>query len=181
MKKAGCHQVCFGIESGDPEIQKEINKNLDFERVKEVVQMTQSTGLDARCSFMFGNQHETPETMQRTIDLAKRLKPDFTSFNIATPFPGTSFRRWAIENGYLVDDRWEALDSAAYTLVTPHLPPGTVEKYVDQAFKSFYYRPGYVFRRLRHIRSREDVVRCVKSAFYAISSIPTVFIFRKGR
>ena len=179
MRKAGCHQVCFGVESGDAEIQKKINKNLDFEKVKEVVQMTRRAGLDVRCSFMFGNQYETPETMQRTIDLAKKLKPDFASFNIATPYPGTYFRSWAIENGYLVDARWEALDSAAYTLVTPDLPPGTVEKYVDRAFKSFYYRPGYVFRRLLHIRSREDVVRYVKSAFYALSSIPT--IFRKGR
>jgi radical SAM superfamily enzyme YgiQ (UPF0313 family) len=175
MKKAGCHQVCFGVESGDPEIQKAIQKNLDLPRVKDAVRMTQRKGIDVRCSFMFGNQYETPETMRRTIDFAKSLASDFASFNIATPFPGTYLRAWAIENGYLINKSYEALDSTTYTLVTPSLPPGTVEKYCDKAFRLFYYRPAYVFRRLRHIRDTEDVIRYVKSASYAFKSIPTVF------
>jgi len=174
MKKARCHQVCFGVESGDREIQKAIQKNLNFQRVKEAVRMTQREGIDARCSFMFGNQYETPETMQRTIDFAKSLAPDFASFNIATPYPGTYFRDWAIENGYLANESNEALDSTTYTLVTPSLPPGTVEKYCNKAFRSFYYSPGYILRRLRHIRDVRDVVRYVKSAFYAFKAAPSI-------
>ena len=81
----------FGIEAGDPEIQKLIQKNIDFEKAKEVVRMTQAAGIDARCSFMFGNQNETPKTLQRTIDLAKELRPDFAFFNIATPTLGPGF------------------------------------------------------------------------------------------
>lgn len=172
MKRAGCHQICFGIESGDPEIQKLIQKNIDFGRAKEVVRMTQAAGIDARCSFMFGNQHETPQTLQRTIDLARKLKPDFASFNIATPYPGTKFREWAVEHGYLVNDEYAALDSTSYILETPDLPKGTVEEYCNKAFRSFYYTPSYVFRRLRHIRDMEDALRYVKSAYYATTTLP---------
>jgi len=177
IKKAGCHQVCYGIESGDPKIQREIGKNLDLQRVKEVVRMTQREGIDVRCSFMFGNQYETPETMQRTIDFAKGVKPDFASFNIATPYPGTYFRDWAVENDYLEIEDYAALDSTVYTLVTPDLPPGTVEEYCNNAFKSFYYKPEYIFRRLRHIRDTEDVLRYMKSAFYA--SQAASFVLRR--
>lgn len=174
MKKAGCHQICYGVESGDPGIQKAINKNLNFQKVKEVVYLTQSEGIDARCSFMFGNQLETPETMQKTIDFAKEVGPDFASFNIATPFPGTYFRSWAIENAYLQNTNYEALDSTTYALVTPSLPHGTVEKYCNKAFRSFYYSPNYILRRLRHIRDSEDVIRYLKSAFYGIKALPNV-------
>jgi anaerobic magnesium-protoporphyrin IX monomethyl ester cyclase len=172
MKRAGCHQVCFGIEAGDPEIQRIINKNIDFEKAKKVVRMTQAAGMDARCSFMFGNQNETPQTLQRSIDLAKELKPDFASFNIATPYPGTEFRDWAVEHGYLANDDYAALDSTSYILETPDLPKGTVEKYCEKAFRSFYYTPTYVFRRLRHIRDGEDALRYAKSACYAATTLP---------
>ena len=185
MKRAGCHQVCFGIESGDPEIQKLVNKNLDFDRVRAVVAMTKKAGIDVRCSFMFGNQYETPETMQRTIDFARELAPDFASFNIATPYPGTYLRSWAIENGYLANPSYEALDSTSYTLVTKTLPPGTVEQYSYHAFRSFYYSPRYVARRLLKIRDLEEALRVAKSAFYAARSLPllakTLLKQRHGR
>lgn len=178
MKKAGCHQICFGIESGDAKIQKLIQKNLvkelSFDRAREAVKLTQQAGIDARCSFMFGNQHETPETMQATIDLAVSLKPDFASFNIATPYPGTSLREWAVSNGYLVDERGEALDSTGYILVTPSLPAGTVESHVAKAFKTFYYSPAYMVRRFLHIRDMPDLVRFFLSAMYAIKSLPSI-------
>ncbi|MCY3018568.1 MAG: radical SAM protein [Planctomycetota bacterium] len=174
MRRAGCHQLCFGVESGDPEIQKVIHKNLDLDRVRAAVRMTQEAGIDARCSFMFGNQHETPETMQRTIDFAKRLKLNFASFNIATPYPGTELRTWALENGYLAQPSYERLDSTTYTMVTPSLPPGTVEYYCSKAFRSFYYSPGYVWRRIVRIRDLEELTRVAKSGFYAARGLPTI-------
>ena len=136
--------------------------------------MTQAAGLDARCSFMFGNQNETPQTLQRTIDLAKELEPDFASFNIATPYPGTKFRDWAVEHGYLANEDYAALDSTSYILETPDLPRGTVEEYCAKAFRSFYYTPSYVFRRLRHIRDKEDALRYVRSAYYATMTLPAL-------
>jgi anaerobic magnesium-protoporphyrin IX monomethyl ester cyclase len=181
MKQAGCHQICFGVESGDPGIQVEINKKLDLEKVRSVVRMTLATGIDARCSFMFGNQHETPATMQRTLDFARSLAPTFASFNIATPYPGTALRSWAVENGYLVDSSYEALDSTRYTLVTPDLPPGTVEAYCNKAFRSFYYTPRYVLRRLGRMRDLEEVARVGRSAYYAASTMPLMLRGLFGR
>ena len=175
MKRAGCHQICYGVESGDSEIQKMINKIIDPEKVRTVVRMTQKVGIDVRCSFMFGNQCETPETMKRTIFFAKNLRPDFASFNIATPYPGTLFRSWAIENGYLKNRSYEALDSSTYTLITPDLPMGTVEKYVNKAFRSFYYSPHYIFKRLVGIRDIVELWRVAKSAYYAIKLLPKIF------
>ena len=103
--------------------------------------LAQKVGLDVRCPFMFGNESETCETMQRTIDFAKSLKTEFASFNIATPYSGTRLRSLAFENGYLANADYEALDSTTYTIVTPDLPPGTVETYCSKAFGAFYYQP----------------------------------------
>jgi anaerobic magnesium-protoporphyrin IX monomethyl ester cyclase len=174
MKAAGCHQLCFGVESGDPDIQKAINKNLDLNLVRKAARMAQEAGLDVRCSFMFGNQGETRQTMQNTIDFATSLDVEFAAFNIAAPYPGTRLRQWAIEQGYLANPSYEALDSTAYALVTKDLPSGTVEAYCNQAFRAFYYNPRYVLRRIRKIRDLDELGRVARSAVYAAKSAPAV-------
>jgi hypothetical protein len=67
-----------------------------------------------RCS----PQRQTHSEMKQIIQNYK----SGTIRNIATPFPSTELRAWAIENGYLVNSAYEALDSTTYVKVTP-IPP----------------------------------------------------------
>ena len=49
---------------------------------------------------------ETPETAEKTIQLAKQLKIDTAQFSGLVAYPGTEFYRWAKENDYLIPRRW---------------------------------------------------------------------------
>ena len=101
LKKAGCHQIMYGVESADPQILLNIRKRINLPRVEEVVKMTKEVGINCRLAFMFGNPGETEETMQKTLNYAVELDPDLAVFNIATPYPGTEMYYWAKEEGYL--------------------------------------------------------------------------------
>jgi radical SAM superfamily enzyme YgiQ (UPF0313 family) len=55
MKKAGCYQLNFGIESGDPNVLKNIiHKPLSLDRVRKVVDYSKKLGIWTHGFFVIG-------------------------------------------------------------------------------------------------------------------------------
>ena len=157
MKKAGCHQIGYGVESADPQILKNINKMISLDKVKAAVRMTKKAGIDVRAMFMLGNPGETEETIEKTIQFAIDLSPDLVIFNITTPLPGTGMFEWAKKNGYLTTLDWDKYDLSVVVMKLPTVSKETILKYYSSAYKRFYLRPAYLFQRLLKIRSLTDI------------------------
>ena len=170
MKQAGCWQIFYGFETAVPSLAKNLltnRKNRDFKRMKEVADWTREAGIEMRGSFMVGMPGETPELAKQTIQNAIDLDPDYAQFGVVTPFPGTQLEK-EIKQG-----KWGKLiihNLEEYTgWTTTWLPDGynspeELEDMERYAYKKFYLRPSYVFRRILKIRSFEDIKRYVKGA-----------------
>ncbi len=162
MKQAGCHEISFGIESGNRDILKRIDKGINLDEALRVIKMTKKAGISTHASYILGYIGETEETIKDTINFAKQLNTAVAAFFIASPLPGTRLYREALENNYLRPDaKWSnysPLSNMESVLVLPDLSMPTIRKWHRKALKSYYFRLGYIISRLLTIRHWYEIV-----------------------
>ena len=107
MKNAGCTNVYLGIESGNDEILKLMNKKIDKAAVRRGVGVFKNNGIQCAGFFIVGYPGETVGTIEETFEFALSLGLDEISFNVPYPLPGSklydrisgiSDDDWTIEN-----------------------------------------------------------------------------------
>lgn len=69
MFTAGLRNIFFGIESGSERMQKNINKNLNLKKCRDVVDYCLSKGLKVTTSFMYGFPEETTQDLSDTLKM----------------------------------------------------------------------------------------------------------------
>lgn len=173
MKKAGCWQISYGIESGNDLILASLQKGITKTMVKKAIELTYQTGIQSLGFFILGLPGETEATMRETIDFAKSLPLSAANFSLATPYPGTDLWFLARKAGFLT--------KVAYDKLVVNLPPKPtfvpdglsgerLLAYEKMAYREFYRRPKFLFRQLGQIQSLPELVRKMK-AFWTIERI----------
>jgi radical SAM superfamily enzyme YgiQ (UPF0313 family) len=89
MKKAGCHSIEIGIESGNNEMLARIRKNITIEQALAACDTISSRGIEVVALFMVGFPDETEQTLNDTFNAMKKARCDRIHFSIFTPYPGT--------------------------------------------------------------------------------------------
>lgn len=171
MKKAGCHLIIPGIESGSQQILNNIKKGTTLKQVHNYIDSAKKAGLQVHACYMVGNRGETKETMQETLRLALELNTDTAQFYPLLPFPGTEAYAWAKEAGYIHGGYTDYVkeDGTINALLNlPDLSGEEMVKFCDDARKKYYMRPSYILHRLwMGIKDPQDLKRSAK-AFWNI-------------
>jgi anaerobic magnesium-protoporphyrin IX monomethyl ester cyclase len=160
LHKAGARLFCVGFESGDVDVIKGMKKNNDDRRdVKyhdealRFVRVCQESGIMVHGCFMVGNLNETPESMEKTLTFAKRLKPDTAQFFPIMVYPGTTAYDQAKKRQYIQIEDWSAWltkDGLHNSVVTlPNITHQQLVSFCDRARRSFYLSPSYLFYKLK--------------------------------
>lgn len=167
MKAAGCRLILTGIESGNQQILDNINKGTHVEQFYQFVSDAKKAGLQIHACYMVGNQGETKETMEQTLQLALRLNTDTAQFYPLIPYPGTGAYKWAKLNGYIETDyeKYCLPDGTHNTVLsTPELSAQEMVDFCNKARKKYYLRMGYVLRRIiMGMTNPDDMKRSLKA------------------
>ena len=151
MSKAGCYRVAFGIENGDDEVLKAIEKKITLSQVREAVSNARAVGIKTTGFFMLGGPWDTVDSMKKTTDFAVSLQPDYAQFSIATPYPGSELFDTVRRDGKLLIDDWGRYDiyeTEVYFVMPGRFTREDVLRLNKEAYRKFYLNPRTVARKL---------------------------------
>jgi len=164
MKKAGCHMIRLGVESGVQELLNNVKKGITTGQTEQVFAWAHEVGMDTHAHLMIGLPGETKETIEETILFVQKIDPTVVTFGIMTPYPGTPFFNELREHHPELGDGTcmdlSKLHTHAYYNETfTALSAEELQKYIRKVYKKFYLRPGYIFKWLKRVRSLDELKR----------------------
>ncbi|MBW1989022.1 MAG: radical SAM protein [Deltaproteobacteria bacterium] len=169
MKKAGCARLSFGVESGSPRVLAAMKKGTTPDQARAAFSWCRAAGITTLADFMVGNLEETEEDIQQTLDLLKDLDPDYAQFSICSPYPNTPLYQLALDQGVVKSDVWRAFaadplapfESPAWTA---HFSREELDAICARAYRKFYFRPRFILRQAKKIRSPETLFTMARGA-----------------
>ena len=96
--KANCEEFWMGLESGSPEIHRDINKGTTVPMIKRAFDVSKKYGIKRRTYALLGTPLETYETIKQTEELIDYVDPEIIGFSILAPYPGTAYWKPEYEN-----------------------------------------------------------------------------------
>jgi radical SAM superfamily enzyme YgiQ (UPF0313 family) len=149
MKAAGLRHLNSGIESFNETVLKKSQRlPIAIEHQEKIIKFCRKNGISMAIFYIIGMEDDTKESILQTIDYAKKLNTLVAQFSISTPYPGTLFFEQLKEEQRIETFDWEEYDS--YTPVFRHknLSRQDLLSLKEQAFVSYYFRPGYLLRHM---------------------------------
>ncbi len=145
MKKAGCWQILYGIESGNQEILNKLQKRITIEQVREAVKITHKVGIKTKGFFILGSPYETKATAEETIRFMKRILLDDFHMTFFTPFPGTKIFNNEIKNKMIYERKWAKMNEWLPVFIPRGFSQDELISFSKKAFREFYFRPKIVW------------------------------------
>ncbi|HPT65909.1 MAG TPA: radical SAM protein [Candidatus Woesebacteria bacterium] len=159
MKKAGCRQINFGIESGNERVRKEIihKGNFTNKDIKKVFDYCKNLKIKIACYFMIGHPTETKKELNDTKKMILNSKIDILGLSIPTPFPGSALYDISLKEGIIspkiIDNFSQKKLGVGYSGIYPvYIPKQLGREYLygflKQVNRKFYLNAKTIFNRL---------------------------------
>lgn len=108
LAAAGCRFVIIGFESLEAANLKQMRKpwNKVAGEYRQVVAELHARGIGIYGTFVFGYDHDTPDTIRRSLDFAIESRLEMANFNPLTPTPGSALYARLHKEGRMLAPRW---------------------------------------------------------------------------
>jgi len=135
-RRAGVDHIYVGVEAGSQETLDLFKKDTQVEQSKQAIDLINNADIVSETSFVLGMPDDTPESIARTIELAKHYNPDMAFFMAIAPWP---YAELYPELEQYVATR----DYSKYNLVEPVIKPKymtleELERELGKAAQKFY-------------------------------------------
>lgn len=152
MAKSGCYYFAYGIESANTQILQNIKKRESIDVIEKAIAIANDADISCQGFFIFGLPGETPETIEESINFAKKSKLSRAQFLILDVLPGSEL--WNTLGGKFAPN-WEKNSYKEPEWLPEGLTKEALLKAQSRAFRKFYLRPSVFFRLLMLIDDQQ--------------------------
>ncbi len=148
LADSGCCRIQVGLESGDEQIRKDVlGREISDHTIIEACRLIKKHGMELYTYNMIGIPKERKYNIEKTIDLNRKIQPNFMSVSIFTAYQGTKLYEECKENGWLNEQR----SSGSYFLTTNVKHPEFSLRKLKHIRKWFGFRVFIVYNPMRAI------------------------------
>lgn len=153
IKRSHCEELVLALENGDPEILRIMNKKLDLEKAREVIELCARYDIPKITVFVIvGYPGETRKRFKNSLRYLKSIRKIRRNLNVcvnfAQPYPGSRLLKRCRAEGYIknsaVDNflvRKDVMSTAhGVSITTPDFDEKEVRRRKDQIINIFLPR-----------------------------------------
>lgn len=168
LKLAGCIRIYYGIESGSPQILRNIKKNVALERIHYIIKLTKKIGINTFGYFMVGNYGENNETVKETKKLMLSLSLDYVQ--IAPIFYPPNTEVYAEVMKVIGEDYWRRYTvdpkyKIEFPIVGTNFNKEQIHSIIRMMYLRFYLRPKFIIKFIFGLKSSDELVRAIRAIF----------------
>lgn len=169
MRDSGCVKIAFGVESGSQRVLDFIGKGINPGMARGCFALARELGVVSQAFFMVGHPEETGEDLLATERLIRELKPDLLFLSVAAPLPGTRYREYLREKGWLPEVPWGdyAFFRNGHGWRTRCFTGRELALARKRISRGYYFSAGYILRRLAALRRPSELAYLAKGAWAA--------------
>ncbi len=102
LRRAGCYQMFFGVESGNDHIRNQVlNRHMSRDKIVEAFQACHEAGIKTVAYNMVGIPYEDKAAVLDTIKLNAEIRADHSLSPIYYPYPDTVLFETAVKEGWV--------------------------------------------------------------------------------
>ena len=158
MARSGCHGLLLGLETISDgslrDAQKDFNSSVDYIRL---IDDLHALKIAIQGCFVFGLDHDTKDTFERTAEFAIDTGVDLPRFAIVTPFPGTPLYRRLDAEGRILTKNWELYDGQHVVFQPSNMTCDELRLGHERVWKKVYSYSG-IWRRLGHSKKFDFLI-----------------------
>lgn len=142
MRRAGCVNIRFGVESGVERVRNRIiGKHLSNDDIEQALSESHRAGLETMTFFVLGHPGESLTEMRQSVSFSEKLRATYSDFNLAAPIAGSRLYDRMVKDGEIPPDIWEQV--AESRAIPYYVPQGLNLKDIN-ALRAKAYRRHYL-------------------------------------
>lgn len=144
MKRAGCWQIAYGIESGSQRVLDVVKREVRIPKMRETLRMTREAGIRTKGYLMIGHPTEGVDSLEENLRFLREVELDLCQITKFTPYPGTPAYPTIQDHGVFAED-WEKMNAMNFTFIPNGLSEVMLEDYFHRHYRAFYSRPDVLW------------------------------------